>query len=83
MLYRAFVFVGLLVLGSCLDSKDYDLNSVTITPTVAIPIASGDLSVLDLISDKDSSYIKVYPDGLLYLLTDEAAGALLRIEPAE
>ncbi len=66
MLYRSLVFVGMLTLGSCLDSKDYDLNSVTITPTVAIPLASGDLSILDLISDKDSSYIKVYPDGLLY-----------------
>ncbi len=67
MLYRSLVIVGLLALGACLDSKDYDLNSVTITPTVAFPIASGDLSILDLISDKDSAYIKVYSDGLLYL----------------
>ena len=66
MLYRALLFVGLLVLGSCLNSKDYELDSVTVTPTVALPIASGDLGVLDLISDKDSAFIKVYSDGLLY-----------------
>lgn len=61
-------FIGLLVLGSCVDSKDYDLNSVTITPTMAIPLASGELTVQKMLSDKDAKYVKSYSDGLLYLL---------------
>lgn len=66
MRYRSLVFLGLLILGSCLNSKDYDLNSVSVTPTVAVPLASGRLSLVDLIADKDSGYVKQYSDGLLY-----------------
>src|SRR6185295_17956410 len=62
------VFIGFLVLGSCVDSKDYDLDAVTITPTMAIPLAGGELSIQSILSDKDAKFIKVYPDGLLYLL---------------
>ncbi len=66
MLYRAFAFISVLGLVSCLDSKDYNLDTLTLTPTLAVPIAFGDIGILDLITDKDSSYLKVYPDGLLY-----------------
>ena len=68
MLKHTLVFVGLLALGSCLDSKDYDIDAITITPTMALPLASGDLGLTNLVSDKDSKYVKVYPDGLMYLL---------------
>ena len=66
MLYRSIVFISVLTVTSCLDSKDYTLDSFALTPTMALPLAFGQISILDLISDKDSSYLKVYPDGLLY-----------------
>jgi hypothetical protein len=68
MPYRAFIFVAILALSACVDNKDYTLDSLTLAPTEAIPLASGTVSILDLISDKDSSYLRTYPDGLLYLL---------------
>lgn len=66
MLYRILCLACLCMLSSCIDNKDYNLESLTITPTEAIPLASGELSILNIASDKDSSYIKTYPDGLLY-----------------
>ena len=62
---RALVFVLVLAFGSCIDNKDYTLDTLVVTPTVAIPLAHGDISVLDLLTDKDSAYIKVAADGLL------------------
>jgi len=67
MRHRILVFIGLLVLGSCIDSQDYNIDTVTITPTMAFPLAGGELSVTSILSDKDTKFIKVYPDGLLYL----------------
>ena len=66
MRYPSFVFICLLAATSCLDNKDYNLDSLTLKPSIALPLAFGQISILDLISDKDSSYLKVYPDGLLY-----------------
>ena len=66
MLYRSIAFFCVLAATSCLDNKDYTLDKLSLTPTVALPLAFGQISILDLISDKDSSYLKVYPDGLLY-----------------
>ncbi len=67
MHFRLLLFLVVLSLASCLNSKDYDLNEITLTPTLALPLASGEISMMDLISNKDSAYLKVYPDGLLYL----------------
>lgn len=67
MLFRAFVLVGILTLTSCLDNKDYTLDTLTLTPSVALPVAFGDISLQDLISNKDSTYLRAYSDGLLYL----------------
>lgn len=66
MRYPSIVFICLLAVTSCLDNKDYNLDSLTLKPSIALPLAYGQISILDLISDKDSSYLKVYPDGLLY-----------------
>lgn len=66
MLNRVIVFVFILAFASCIDNKDYTLDSLTLSPTVALPVAFGNISILDLITDKDSAYLKVYPDGLLY-----------------
>ncbi len=68
MPYRAFIFVVILAASACVDSKDYTLDSLTISPTEAIPLASGTVSILDFISNKDSAYLRTYSDGLLYLL---------------
>ncbi len=65
---RAFIFIAFLALFACVDNKDYNLNSLTISPTEAIPLASGTVSILDFVSDKDSTHLRTYSDGLLYLL---------------
>ncbi len=66
MLYRSLFAVFVLMAISCINSKDYDLDSVTISPTVALPLATGNIGVLDLASSRDSAYLKTYSDGLLY-----------------
>lgn len=71
MPYRALIFIAILALSACIDNKDYTLDSLTIKPTEAIPLASGNVSILDLISDQDSTYLKTYSDGLLYLSYSE------------
>ncbi len=52
---------------ACIDQKDYNLNSVEVHPSVAFPIAFGTLTIQDLLKSKDSLYVKVYPDDLVYL----------------
>ncbi|CAN5288787.1 hypothetical protein BH09BAC3_BH09BAC3_36200 [soil metagenome] len=66
MLYRFLSIVFILLMASCIKQEDYDLNSVVLAPDVAIPIASGDIGVLDLAADVDSAYLRSYSDGLLY-----------------
>lgn len=66
MHFRLLLFLVVITMVSCLDSKDYDLNGVSLTPDMALPLATGEISMIDLVSSKDSSYLKVYPDGLLY-----------------
>lgn len=57
----------LVLLASCFDENQYDFDQVNLSPTMAIPVAFGDMGLVDLISNKDTSYIRAYPDGLLYL----------------
>jgi hypothetical protein len=52
---------------SCINEKDYNLTSVTVHPSLAFPVAFGNLTVQDLLKTKDSIYVKVYPDDLVYL----------------
>ncbi len=63
----AFLLACLLALGSCLKESDYDIQSINASPTMAFPIAFGDLGLVDLLSSQDSGFVRVYPDGLLYL----------------
>lgn len=67
MLSRSLAFLCIISLASCLNSSDYDIDSVTLTPEMAFPLASGDISILDLMSSADSTYLKVDQDGVLYL----------------
>ena len=66
MRFRIITFLVVIALVSCVSDKDYNFDSLSVSPTLALPLAYGQVSILDLISDKDSAYLKVYPDGLLY-----------------
>lgn len=57
--------------GEVLDTKDYEFDEIEATPTLALPLAYGELGVDDILSKADSANIKVYPDGLVYLEYDE------------
>ncbi len=60
-------FVALSTLASCIDENDYTIDSVEVSPTIALPLVFGELSVQELIKITDSVYVKVYPDDLVYL----------------
>ena len=65
---RLLIFALLVgLLASCFDESQYNFDQVSISPTMAIPVAFGDMGLVDLISNKDTAYIRAYPDGLLYL----------------
>lgn len=65
--FKLTSFGVLFALISCVDKSDYSLDSLTVNPSIAIPLTHGDLSIKDLIKDTDSVYVKVYPDDLVYL----------------
>jgi len=55
------------IVGACIDSDDYDIDKVSLKPSVALPLVTGSLSIDDILSDDDADNVKVYPDGLVYL----------------
>jgi hypothetical protein len=75
MLYRLIVFVFVLAFASCVDDSDYNLGGLTLTPTMALPLASGEMGLVDILTNKDSAYLKTYPDGLLYLQYSKTLGS--------
>src|SRR5690349_21611242 len=61
-----------LLLESCtINDKDFQIKGVQSNPALVAPLASGELSILDVLKDKDSANIKVKPDGLVYLSYDQ------------
>lgn len=65
-----FLALTALLIWSCkdaLNTDDYKLKKVIGNPTLALPIASGDLVTNDFLSNVDQAQIKVYNDGLIYL----------------
>lgn len=60
-------FVAFITLASCINEDDYTIDSVEVSPTIALPLVFGELSVQELIKSTDSVYVKVYPDDLVYL----------------
>ncbi len=72
---RLLVLAGVVILASCLNEKEYDFREITVTPTIAFPIAFGDLGLVNLLSDKDSSFVRAYPDGLLYFYYTQTLGS--------
>lgn len=53
--------------NNIIDDKDYQLDSARLAPELVAPIAFGSLHIKDILSSQDSQYVKVYPDGLVYL----------------
>lgn len=64
---RILLLLAAIVSASCFNAEDYDIHGVTMQPAFAVPVASGEMGLLDLLTGLDSSYIRAYPDGLLYL----------------
>ena len=64
--YLPILLYGLLT--SCIDQKDYTLNSIDVNPSVSIPLTYGSVSINDFLNSADSSYIKSDKDGLLSLV---------------
>jgi hypothetical protein len=58
--------IGLL-LYSCIDTNEYQIDGIDINPTMALPLVHGTVTIQDLLNDQDSAHVKVYPDGLVYL----------------
>jgi hypothetical protein len=74
---KAFCLLSLVLalsLSACkdaLNTDDYKIKKATANPTLNLPIASGDLVINDFLSKVDQANIKVYNDGLIYLLYEQ------------
>ncbi len=69
---------ALLLIG-CIDSSEYQIDQLEANPNLSIPLGFGSLAVQDVIADAQSQYIKVTPDGLLFLqYTEELRSADIR-----
>ena len=61
------------ILFACtFNDRDFQIKGVRANPTLALPLAFGDLSISDILKKSDSAQIKVKPDGLVYLTYDQA-----------
>lgn len=67
LLLLTSTIAGLWACGDILNDDEYDIESLSATPSYSVPVAFGDLSIQDILSRQDSQYIKVYSDGLVYL----------------
>ncbi|MEI9918785.1 MAG: hypothetical protein WDO14_08275 [Bacteroidota bacterium] len=66
------VLVGLTLLCvSCLDKSEYEIDSVSWNPSVALPLVNGQLHITDILNDDDSIHFKTDSDGLLYVEYDK------------
>ncbi|MCX8490406.1 MAG: hypothetical protein ORN54_05000, partial [Cyclobacteriaceae bacterium] len=76
---KRYNLIGVLALSavfcwSCkdaLNTDDYKLKKVTGNPTLALPIAGGDLITNSFFASVDTPKLKVYNDGLIYLLYEQ------------
>lgn len=72
--FSVLAFVVAVLLHGCsdiLNTDDYDLKKIKANPTLDLPLAFGDLLIDDILSEADQTNIKVYPDGLVYLLYEQ------------
>jgi hypothetical protein len=56
-----------LLVFSCVDVSQYEVDYVEAQPTFSLPLGFGDLSIRDFLRKTDTSFVRVRPDGLLYL----------------
>ena len=70
-MYLRLLLVAVILLASCIDERKYDFQQVTVSPTLAFPVAFGDLGIVEILSNKDTAYVRSYPDGLLYLFYEK------------
>lgn len=67
MYLRIVLLASWLLVTSCVDESQYNIQQVEFSPTMAFPVAYGEMGILEMLPSKDSAYIKAYPDSLLYL----------------
>jgi hypothetical protein len=69
---RGLLYIGLLwVVFSCtINGDDYEIESISAEPEFVFPLATGKLSINDMLDKTDSAYVRVYPSGLIYLKYD-------------
>ncbi|MBI1768285.1 MAG: hypothetical protein HYR67_07915 [Bacteroidetes bacterium] len=66
------LLLSCILIWSCtINDKDFQIKSVQSNPTLVAPLASGNLSILDLLKHQDSAHIKIKSDGLVYLSYDQ------------
>lgn len=56
---------------SCIDESDYELDGISLNPTLALPLVTGNLTIGDMVSDKDTTHFKTDSDGLMYLAYED------------
>ena len=66
-----FLTCASIVWACSFNSSDYQIKGATANPTMAVPVAFGDLSIINILQKKDSSHIKVDSNGLVSLLYDQ------------
>lgn len=68
---RPLVVFFCLLFAGCIDSDEYDVKGVTATPSITLPLAYGDMGIEDFLSSRDSAYVRIYDDGLVYLFYEQ------------
>lgn len=69
--YLTLTGLSLWIISCTVNSSDYNVKGLEASPTMAVPLAYGNLSISDLLKKQDSSYIKTKSDGLVYLSYDQ------------
>jgi hypothetical protein len=69
--YGGYFLLGwMFLLTSCINSDEFDPNriaEVNWNPAYSVPVLYGSLSIKDILNDRDSAALSVYPDGLYFL----------------
>ncbi len=60
-----------ILLSACIDTSDYELDEVALSPSLALPLVQGEVSIRDLIGDDNAANVKIDSDGLVYLSYEE------------
>ena len=54
------------LLGACFNTADMEIKKIQANTSLSLPLATGSLTVQDLLNKVDVVNVKVYPDGLVY-----------------